>query len=58
MCKEHAKESKSISHICELHEYHNVDEIKYAVNLYKRYGETPFLNRKQNIYRRDIKLLA
>lgn len=36
----------------------NVDELKYAVNLYKRYGEKPFLNREQNVYRRDTKLLA
>ncbi|MDE5830667.1 MAG: hypothetical protein K2H53_03150, partial [Clostridia bacterium] len=58
MCKEHVEEGKSLSHICELHEYHNIDEIKYAVNLYKRYGEKPFLNREQNVYRRDTKLLA
>ena len=58
MCKEHVEEGKSLSHVCELHEYKNVDELKYAVNLYKRYGEKPFLNREQNIYRRDTKLLA
>lgn len=58
MCKEHVDEGKSLSHVCELHEYHNIDEVKYAVNLYKRYGEKPFLNREQNVYRRDTKLLA
>lgn len=58
MCKEHVDEGKSLSHVCELHNYHNIDEVKYAVNLYKRYGENPFLNREQNVYRRDTKLLA
>ncbi len=58
MCKEHVDEGKSITHVCEWHEYHNIDEIKYAVNLYKRYGDKPFLNREQNVYRRDTKLLA
>lgn len=50
MCKEHVEEGKSLSHVCELHGYKNGDELKYAVNLYKRYGEKPFLNREQNIY--------
>ncbi len=58
MCKEHVDDGKSLSHVCELHEYQNKDELKYAVNLYKRYGEKPFLNREQNVYRRDTKLLA
>lgn len=58
MCKEHVEEGKSLSHVCELHNYHNIDEVKYAVNLYKRYGGKPFLNRNQNVYRRDTKLLA
>lgn len=58
MCKEHVEEGKSLSHVCELHNYHNIDEVKYAVNLYRRYGEKPFLNREQNVYRRDTKLLA
>lgn len=46
MCKEYVEEGKSLSHICELHEYHNIDEIKYAVNLCKRYREKLFLNRE------------
>lgn len=58
MCKEHVDEGKSLSHVSEIHNYHNIDEIKYVVNLYKRYGETPFLKREQNVYRRDTKLLA
>ena len=58
MCKEHVEEGKSLSHISELHDYRNIDEIKYTVNLYKRYGEILFLNREQNVYRRNTKLLA
>lgn len=58
MCKEHVDNGKSLSHVCELYEYYNIDEVKYAVNLYKRYGEKPFLNREREVYRRDTKLLA
>ena len=58
MCKEHVIEKKSLTHIAELHQYHNIDEIKYAVNLYKKHGEKPFINRKLGVYRRDTKLLA
>ena len=58
MCKEYVDEGKSLSHVSEIHNYHNIDEIKYAINLYKRYRETPFLKREQNVYRRDTKLLA
>lgn len=58
VCKEYVKEEKSFSYICKLHEYKNIDKLKYAVNLYKRYGEKPFLNKEQNVYRRDTKLIA
>ena len=58
MCKEHVIEKKSLSHICEIHNYKNIDDFKYAVNLYKRYGETPFINRENGVYRRNTKLLA
>jgi transposase InsO family protein/transposase-like protein len=58
MCKEHMIEKKSLSHIAEIHNYYNMDEIKYAVNLYKLYGEKPFINRENGVYRRDTKLLA
>lgn len=58
MCKEHVDNGKSLSHVCELYEYHNIDEVKYAVNLYKRYGEKPFISREREVYRRDTKLLA
>ena len=39
MCKDHVDKGKSLSHICEIYNYHNIDEVKYAVNLYKKYGE-------------------
>ena len=58
MCKEHVVEGKSLSHICELHNTRNIDDLKYLVNLYKRYGEEPFLNREIMIYRRATKLLT
>ncbi len=58
MCKEHVVEGKSLSHICELHNTRNIDDLKYLVNLYKRYGEEPFLNRERMIYRRATKLLT
>ena len=41
MCKEHVEEGKSLSRICELHNTRNIDDLKYLVNLYKRYGEAP-----------------
>ena len=58
MCKEHVDEGKSITHVCELHQTKNKDDFKYYVNLYKRYGEKPFINRENGVYRRDTKLIA
>lgn len=51
MCKGHVEE-KSLLYVCEIHDYHNIDEVTYVVNLYKRYEETPLLKKEQNIYRR------
>lgn len=31
MCKEYVEEVKSLSYICELHEYHNIDEVKICI---------------------------
>lgn len=58
MCKEHMIENKSLSHISEKHDNYNIGEIKYLINLYKRYGDKPFINRENGVYRRDTKLLA
>lgn len=58
MCKEHVDEGKSISHVCELHGTIDKNDFKYYINLYKRYGDSPFINRENGVYRRDTKLLA
>lgn len=47
MYKKHVEEVKSLSHICVLYNIKNIDDLKYLINLYKRYGEEPFLKRKQ-----------
>ena len=56
MCKGHVEE-KSLLYVCEIHDYYNIDEVTYVVNLYKRYEETPLL-KKNRIYIGDTKLLA
>lgn len=58
MCKEHVVEGKALSYMCELHNTKNIDYLKSLVNLYKRYGEEPFLNRERRTYRRATKLLT
>lgn len=32
--------------------------MKYVINLYKKYGREPFLDRQRRVYKRDTKLLA
>lgn len=54
----HIEKNMSLSHISEMYGGFHVANIKYAVNLYRRHGEDPFLNRQQRIYKRDTKLLA
>lgn len=49
---------KSISHVCELYGTVDKDDFKSYVNLYKRYGEIPFINRENGVYRRNTKLFA
>ena len=56
MVLEHLK-GKSLSHISERYENYDTTRIKYYVNLYRRYGEKPFLNREDGVYKRDTKLL-
>ncbi len=58
MCKLHIEKKMSLSHISEMYGGYHVANIKYAVNLYKRHGEGPFLDRQRRIYKRDTKLLA
>lgn len=50
-------EGKLISHVCELHQIKDKDNFKYSINLYKKYGEKPFINRENGVYRRDTKLI-
>lgn len=58
MCKEHVVEKRALSHISEIYGNYGIGEIKYLVNLYKRYGDIPFINRESGIYKRDTKLIA
>lgn len=36
MCEEHILEGKSLSHICERHDYKDTSKLKYWINLYKK----------------------
>lgn len=56
--KKHVEEGKSISHVCELYKTKDKDNFKYYINLYKRYGEKPFINREKVVYRRYTKSSA
>ena len=58
MCKEHVIDRKSLSHISERYDKYDLGRLKYLINLYKRYGEEPFINREDGIYKRDTKLLS
>lgn len=56
MCEKHLLENKSYSHISEEYDNYDIGRTKYLVNLYKKHGKEPFINR-EGIYRRDTKLL-
>ena len=58
MCKDHLKDGKSLSHICERYEYSNVSKLKYWINLYKQHGEKIFINLEDEICIRNTKLLV
>ena len=57
MVLEHVSDGKSLSHISERYGNYDTSRIKYYVNLYKKYGEKPFINRKDGVYKRNTKLL-
>jgi len=57
MVLEHVSDGKSLSHISERYGNYDTSRIKYYVNLYKKYGEKSFINRKDGVYKRDTKLL-
>lgn len=58
MCKEHVIDKKTISHVSERYNNYSIGNLKYLINIYKRYGEEPFINRENGVYQRDTKLLA
>lgn len=58
MCEEHVLNNKSLSHISEDNGNYDIGNLKYLINLYKKFGKDVFLNREDKIYYRDTKLLA
>ena len=58
MCKEHVIEKKSLSHISERYGDYDIGRLKYLIYLYKKYGEKPFINRENGVYKRDTKLMS
>ncbi|MDD5292842.1 MAG: IS3 family transposase [Candidatus Izemoplasmatales bacterium] len=58
ICEEHVVKGKSISHASEMYGGYEISNLKYLINIYKRYGRDAFLNRENGVYKRDTKLLA
>lgn len=58
MCKEHILNGKSLSHISERYGNYDLGRLKYLINLYKKYGDEPFINRENGVYKRDTKLMS
>jgi hypothetical protein len=58
MCEEHILKGKLISHASEMYGGYDIGNLKYLINVYKRFGKEAFLNRENGVYRRDTKLLA
>lgn len=58
MCEEHVLNGKSLSHVSELYDGYSISNLKYLINLYKKYGTSAFIDREQGIYKRDTKLLG
>jgi transposase InsO family protein/transposase-like protein len=58
MCEDHMLRGKSLSHISEKNGNYDITNLKYLINLYKKFGSEVFLNRKDIVYYRDTKLLA
>src|SRR5690606_37490626 len=56
--EDHLLRGKSLSHISEECDSYDVSNIKYYVNLYKKFGSEVLLNREGKVYYRDTKLLA
>jgi len=58
MCEDHVLRGKSLSHISEEKGNYDIANLKYLINLYKKFGSEVFLNREDIVYYRDTKLLA
>jgi len=58
MCEDHVLRGKSLSHISEENGNYDITNLKYLINLYKKFGSEVFLNREDVVYYRDTKLLA
>lgn len=58
MCEDHVLRGKSLSHISEDNGNYDITNLKYLINLYKKFGSEVFLNREDVVYYRDTKLLA
>jgi len=58
MCEDHVLRGKSLSHISEDNGNYDIANLKYLINLYKKFGREVFLNREDIVYYRDTKLLA
>jgi hypothetical protein len=58
MCEDHVLRGKSLSHISEENGNYDTSNLKYLINLYKKFGSEVFLNREDIVYRRDTKHLA
>jgi hypothetical protein len=58
MCEDLVLRGKSLSHISEDNGNYDITNLKYLINLYKKFGSEVFLNREDIVYYRDTKLLA
>jgi transposase-like protein len=58
MCEDHVLRGKSLSHISEQNGNYDITNLKYLINLYKKFGSEVFLNREDIVYYRDTKLMA
>jgi len=58
MCEDHVRKGKSLSHVSEENGGYDIGNLKYLINIYKRYGRNAFLRREDKVYKRDTKLLS
>ena len=58
MCEEHVHNGKSLSHVSEMYGGYDLGNLKYLINLYRKFGKEVFINREIKSYKKDTKLLA